>query len=192
MQEEIWKDIYFEENGVVYDYKGLYAVSNFGRVKSLNYNRTGKERILKLFQTEKGYQFIGLRKDNQRKMFRINRLVAHMFLDGYFEGAEVDHININRADNRAKNLRWVTHEENCNNPLTRKNKSKNNPNNKKVLGYSLTDTKVIILQSIRQSKKFGFDHAAICNCCNGKRKSHKGFEWFYLDDINNNKLEEKD
>ena len=192
MQEEIWKDIYFEENGVVYDYKGLYAVSNFGRVKSLNYNRTGKERILKLFQTEKGYQFIGLRKDNQRKMFRINRLVAHMFLDGYFEGAEVDHINIDRADNRAKNLRWVTHEENCNNPLTRKNKSKNNPNNKKVLGYSLTDTKVIILQSIRQSKKFGFDPAAICNCCNGKRKSHKGFEWFYLDDINNNKLEEKD
>ena len=190
--EEQWKDINFEENGVVYDYKGLYAVSNFGRVKSLNYNRTGKERILKLFQTEKGYQFIGLRKDNQRKMFRINRLVAHMFLDGYFEGAEVDHINIDRADNRAKNLRWVTHEENCNNPLTRKNKSKNNPNNKKVLGYSLTDTKVIILQSTQQANKFGFSQGCINECCNGKRKSHKGFEWFYLDDINNNKLEEKD
>lgn len=44
---EIWKDIYFVENGVEYDYRNLYQVSNFGRVKSLNYNHTGKEQILK-------------------------------------------------------------------------------------------------------------------------------------------------
>ena len=45
--EEQWKDIYFEENDVVYDYTGLYQISNFGRVKSLNYHQTGKKKILK-------------------------------------------------------------------------------------------------------------------------------------------------
>ena len=32
---------------------------------------------------------------------------------------QVDHINTNRNDNRAENLRWVTKLENANNPLTR-------------------------------------------------------------------------
>lgn len=40
--EEVWKDICFEENGVVHDYTGLYQVSNLGRVKSLNYNEVSK------------------------------------------------------------------------------------------------------------------------------------------------------
>ena len=33
--EEIWKDIYFIENGVEWDYRGLYQVSNLGKIKSL-------------------------------------------------------------------------------------------------------------------------------------------------------------
>ena len=37
--EEIWKDIE--------GYEGLYQVSNLGRVTSLNYGKTGKERLLK-------------------------------------------------------------------------------------------------------------------------------------------------
>lgn len=44
--QEIWKDIYLIENGVEYDYRCLYQVSSEGRVKSLNYLRTRKEKIL--------------------------------------------------------------------------------------------------------------------------------------------------
>ena len=33
--DEIWKDIYFIDNGIEYDYRGLYQVSNLGRIKSL-------------------------------------------------------------------------------------------------------------------------------------------------------------
>ena len=36
--QEIWKDIF--------GYEGLYQISNFGRVKSLNYNHTKKEKVL--------------------------------------------------------------------------------------------------------------------------------------------------
>ena len=38
---EVWKDIK--------DYEGLYQISNLGRVKSLKYRKSNKERILILF-----------------------------------------------------------------------------------------------------------------------------------------------
>lgn len=37
---------------------------------------------------------------------------------------EIDHINGVRDDNRVENLRWVSHKENCNNPLTKEKYSK--------------------------------------------------------------------
>ena len=30
--EEKWKDIYFEDKGILYDYVGLYQISNLGNV----------------------------------------------------------------------------------------------------------------------------------------------------------------
>ena len=41
--DEVWKDIYFEDYGVIWDFRGLYQVSSKGNIKSLNYNQTGKE-----------------------------------------------------------------------------------------------------------------------------------------------------
>ena len=32
---EIWKDIVFKENDIVWDYTGLYQISSEGRIKSL-------------------------------------------------------------------------------------------------------------------------------------------------------------
>ena len=45
-------------------------------------------------------------------------LVGLTFVDGWFEGAEIDHIDTNKENNIWTNLRWVTHEENMKNPLT--------------------------------------------------------------------------
>ena len=48
MENEIWKDIIIEKNGVVYNFTGKYQVSNMGRVRSLNYRGNTKEiRVLK-------------------------------------------------------------------------------------------------------------------------------------------------
>lgn len=52
------------------------------------------------------------------KSARVHRLVALAWVDGYFEGAQVDHIDGNRQNNTYTNLRWCTCKENCNNPLT--------------------------------------------------------------------------
>lgn len=116
--EEIWKDIYFVENGVEYDYRGLYQVSTHGNIKSLYQN--GKERILKLDKNEKGYLRTNLYKNGKIKKFRVHRLVAHMFLtDSYFENAQVNHKDENKENNHVSNLEWCDNKYN-NNYGTRK------------------------------------------------------------------------
>lgn len=38
--------------------------------------------------------------------------VAHAWVDGYFDGAEVNHIDYNRENYSADNLEWITHNQN--------------------------------------------------------------------------------
>lgn len=42
----------------------------------------------------------------------VHLYVAYAWVDGWFDGAEVDHINYDRTDYSKDNLRWVTHAEN--------------------------------------------------------------------------------
>ncbi len=70
---EIWKDIK--------GYKGLYQVSNLGRVKSLERKsdvdgRLIKSKILKTGLNNPGYKFLVLRKNGISKNRMIHRLVA--------------------------------------------------------------------------------------------------------------------
>lgn len=46
-----------------------------------------------------------------------------MFIPNPENKPEIDHINTIRDDNRVENLRWVTHKENSNNPITLKRSS---------------------------------------------------------------------
>ena len=179
-----WKDIYFEENGIIYDYKGLYQVSNDGRIKSLKDNRGNKrEKILKYEKKNDGYLRINLYKNKNVKHFYIHRLVAHMFLSNfYFEGAEVNHKDENKENNCIDNLEWCTTSININHGTRNEKSGKKGgkTRSKKVIGYSLTETKVIILQSAKQGKNLGFDPGHISDCCIGKRKTHKGYKWKHL------------
>ena len=118
---EIWKEIK--------GYEGLYEVSSEGRVKS-----TGKKKGIMRPGTSKGYLKVGLTKDGIRSMFRVHRLVAEAFIPNPDNKPEVDHINGDRKDNRVENLRWMTHKENNNNPVTLERRSVVSMGNKACLG----------------------------------------------------------
>lgn len=187
MKEEIWRDICFIENYIEYDFTGLYQISNFGRVKSLNYHQTGKKKILKAQKTKDGYLFVRLCKDGKVKTFRVNRLVAFMFIknDDKINKVDVNHINEDKTNNCIENLEWCTRKYNMNYGTRKENLSK------KIIGFSSTETKVIVLKSIRQSKLLGFSFGNISLACRGKyceNHIYKGYKWYYFDDIKNNKL----
>lgn len=109
--DEIWKDI----SG----YEGYYQVSNLGRVRSCDRwvnNKVGVRlisgRLLKPWKNEKGYFYIDLVKDSDRRKFKVHRLVAFAFVDGYFEGSQVNHIDGVKSNNNASNLEFCTASKN--------------------------------------------------------------------------------
>ena len=99
--EEIWKDIE--------GYERLYKISNLGRVKSL---KLKKKKIMNASCDRYGYKYVNLRNKNKGKKFKVHRLVALAFVDGYFEGAVVNHIDENKQNNLWTNLEWVTNQYN--------------------------------------------------------------------------------
>ena len=103
---EEWRDIE--------GYEGLYQVSSCGRVKALNYNRTGIERILRQTKDALGYKRIMLCKDSKRKLYLVHRLVAATFLDNPNNYPCVNHKDECKYNNFVENLEFCTHEYNNN------------------------------------------------------------------------------
>lgn len=173
--DEIWKDIK--------DYKGLYQVSNLGRVRSLEKNNNNPSyrtiRILKQHNDGKGYCIVSLHKNKKQKSFRIHRLVAEAFISNHSNYRCVNHKDENKLNNNVDNLEWCTYKYNVNYGTGLKRRSENN--SKKVGRYSL-DGKLleIYLNATQAQIKDGFNHSHISECCVGYAKTHKGFIWKYI------------
>lgn len=176
--EEIWKDIQ--------GYEGLYQISNLGRVKSLNYNHTRKERILKPIKNLNGYLQVNLSKKG-KNIYSIHRLVAQAFIpnEDLFK-TEINHKDENKINNNVNNLEWVDHKSNMNYGTRNERSSKsqiNNPKRSKQVNQYSKDGKTLIktFPSIRQiERETSFAPQNICNCCNGKIKQAYGFRWEYV------------
>lgn len=124
---EEWKDICWMDKEGIRDYTGLYQVSNLGNVRSLDRIRSDGYRLkgtkMKLGTNQNGYKHVNLCVNGKKRLFRVHRLVAIMFIPNTYNKPHIDHINCDPSDNRTENLRWVTPTENMNNPLTLKHNS---------------------------------------------------------------------
>lgn len=94
-------------------FEGIYEVSSTGRIKTLNYRKSGAERIRKIKKPgQNGYFKLILCKNNKRYHFSVHRLVAIAFVDNPSNKPVVNHIDGNKLNNNYKNLEWVTKKEN--------------------------------------------------------------------------------
>lgn len=106
----------FEKWENIRGYEGYYQVSNYGNVRSLdrsikysdgrNYNYEGQ--MLMPVKDNHDYLWVGLTKNSITINFSIHRLVGEYFLDGYFEGAVINHKDRNSLNNHHSNLEWCT------------------------------------------------------------------------------------
>ena len=109
------KDLPNEEWRDIKDFEGLYKISNYGRVKSLeryrkSYNKLVRvpEIIRKNGYDKNGYQILPLNKNSKKYIKKVHRLVAEAFIPNPENKPCIDHINCCVDDNRVSNLRWAT------------------------------------------------------------------------------------
>ena len=84
-----------------------YEVSNLGEIRNKATKKHLKQQI-----KEKGYKGVILHKNNKKYNLRVHRIVATEFIENPLNKPYVNHLNGNKADNRSKNLEWVTPSEN--------------------------------------------------------------------------------
>lgn len=194
--KEVWKDIYFIENGIIYDYRGLYQVSNLGRFKSLSktisrYNGRAccvnhiPEKMLTP-NVRNGYLRITLYKNDKRKIFSAHKIVALIFLPNPENKPEVNHIDGKKDNNCVDNLEWVTRKENMKHAqehdLISRRIGEKHPNSKKVLQYDLNGNFIKVWNSTYEIKKnLGINQVNISVCCRGINKTASGYIWKYKD-----------
>lgn len=174
--EEIFKDI----KGL----EGRYQISNYGRIKSLNFKRTGTERILKLGKCTSGYPYFTAFINGKHRGFLIHRLVYETFIGPIPEGMQVNHINEDKTDNRLENLNLMTRKDNIcwgtGVERSAKTRRKTGKRLKEVFQYLLDGTLVAVYCSAMEAqRKTGYAQANISSCCRGEHKQAYGFIWKY-------------
>ena len=90
---------------------GKYLISNYGRLKSYCRYRA---IIVKPYSNQYGYYRADIRRNGKRVTALIHRLVANAFVinDNPKDNDTVDHIDGDKHNNRASNLRWLSRSEN--------------------------------------------------------------------------------
>lgn len=159
-------------------YEGLYEVSDYGAVRSLQFK--GKKRIKYLNGRDSfGYRQVHLSNGKSHKMIFVHRIVYEAFNSPIPYGYEIDHIDGDRNNNKLSNLRVVTHRDNMNNPVTilRKSKSRCKP----ILQLNKQTGEVIRQWECARDawREIGINFKNISQCCLGNRKSAGGFRWCF-------------
>jgi hypothetical protein len=84
------------------------SVTEEGEVYNIKANRRIKSYVKRVKELE--YLMVSVYDKNKKyaRSFYVHRLVAFMYCDGYEKNKVVEHLDGNRMNNTALNLRWVT------------------------------------------------------------------------------------
>lgn len=177
----------FERWAEIDNTDGWYYISDQGNVWSCKRGRYMKNVIHKNM-----YAFISLQMaDGKEKKFYIHQLVAKHFISNPNGYTEIDHIDTDPINNVYTNLRWVTHKENMNNPITKKKRRENGfyrniglrnriINGKNVQQYDDNGTIIAEFESIAQAAmETGISRTCIQACCKNRQQHAGGYRWKY-------------
>ena len=107
-----------EEWRPIEGYEGLYEISSYGKVRSLdrydNRNCFRKGKVLSPVKNKDGYLQVNLCCNGKYKMFLVHRLVAQAFILNPDNLPEINHKDENPGNNNVDNLEWCNRKYNIN------------------------------------------------------------------------------
>ena len=111
-----------EEWRPVVGYEGLYEVSSYGRVRSLDwfivdslgYKRLHKGKVLSPAKDKNGYLKVNLHCNGKHNIIRVHRLVAQAFIPNPDNLPQVNHKDENPSNDNVDNLEWCDQKYNIN------------------------------------------------------------------------------
>lgn len=160
-------------------FEGMYEVSNTGKVRSLNYRKTGRAKELKQCRDKDGYLHVNLCRCGKGRKSLVHRLVAAAFVPPPTGACanEVNHINERKDDNQAKNLEYVSRGENINHGTLPQRLGF--VRSKSIVGFdAVTGVQIFRFGKIGEAEQVGFCRKAISNACHGRRKTpYRGVVW---------------
>lgn len=171
---EKWRDIK--------GYEGLYQVSNYGRVKSLErdvelvsklgklYIRRQKEKIRAPHWNNNGYIVYDLWKNNEMISLLIHHLVAEAFIPNPMNFDTVHHKDHNPANNCVDNLEWMDGGEHS--AIHTNERAKRVDQIDKVTGEILHQWN----SATEAARELGYDNGNISKCCSDKYPSYKTYK----------------
>lgn len=150
-----------------------YEIYEDGHIWSYKSNKFLKQKT-----TKDGYKEVWLSNNGKIKSYLVHRIVYEAVTgEPIPEGLQVNHINECKTDNRFENLNLMTPKENLN--FGTRNARMAKTQSKQVGAFNNGEL-VMTFSSTNEAGRNGFDQGNVAKCCNGERKTHKGFEWRYI------------
>ena len=185
---EVWKD--------VLGFEGLYQISNFGNVKSLEryvfipaYGgqfRHLDEIILSKMVGSMGYYKVVLCNGSKSKQVNIHRLIAIAFIPNPNNYPQVNHMDGDKQNNSINNLEWCTSKHNIRHSWAiglskaywKDKGGEGNPLNIKVYQYDLNNNLIAEFYSFKEASiKTNVPRSSISRCVSGHIKHANNFIW---------------
>ena len=190
LEGEVWK--------IIPRLNSNYAVSNYGRVKSLSHSKhheyrnrttTTRTKILRLTKTPYGYLSCRPMVDGKLGNERVHRLVAEVFIPNPSHLPVINHRDENKMNNIVSNLEWCTRKYNSNYGTCQERRSASlskvlTEKSEVINQYDLEGNYIQSFKGKRDIVRAGLRYETVRRCCNRKQKTADGFVYrFDVDDF---------
>ena len=151
-----------------------YEVFDDGRIYSYK-----TKKFLKPQTQKNGYQLVTL-YDNEgnSKIYLLHRVIYETFSgEPIPSNMQINHIDERKYNNARSNLELMSPKQNSNYGTRNSRVSKALS---KQVGAFKNGELMMTFQSTQEASRQGFSQSHIVHCCNGERKTHKGYTWRYI------------
>ena len=178
---EIWKPLK--------NYEGLYEVSSYGRIRSLdryidasNGRKQLKHGQLKKVQINKqtGYAQFDVSRNNKHERLNAHKVVAEHFIDNPNNYTTVNHKDGNKLNNHIDNLEWCSYSDNLNHAYSELKRPINRPIHHQRTVYYIFNNSIHKTNSIAEaSRQTGVSETQIRRVINNGKTSKGGYSFSF-------------